>query len=316
LFEEDQQPTIREYLESQEFTYLPNIDDAMEDVRAYYTTTQPIDTLPYLGIENAEFFENPDVEHALNELIAEGIQAEVEDIFDNADRERGFYVRDGIKDHIFNLYHTDPEKYDHWKLAEMFKLRVERIDAILAMKHFERTKYAKHEPFELFETKDGTVFGYDHQKFMELNFAPFENKQDLVGVDHYGKPSSYASYDPKYKYEDVSRSEGHGSGMVIEPKEIAQTKGHRPRKARIMITDLSEAKTGKIEVRVREKDGSYRYPTYDEWSTAVRQQRPLPRKIREKIIADKRQKGILREEVSEKKVLGKIRDYSDEWDEL
>lgn len=229
----------------------------------------------------------------------------------NPERNLGFYVRDSIKEEIFKRFHEDPTKNDVWTLAKEFNLRADRIDAILCMKHIEKTEYAELEPFEIIQLPDGTRYGFDYQKFMEWMYAPDEEKVDPVGVDHFGKPSEYVKYRPTYTIDkEYVPESGHGSRKVIENRPTDQ----KPNRHVLNIVDLSEARqTGTVENRIRELDGTLRYPDNTEWKATIKTMRPLPRKVRERIINAKKAKGTLREEVAEKKHLGRIRNYEDEW---
>lgn len=215
-----------------------------------------------------------------------GLPFFLDEVYINPDRKSSFMVQDSVKEQIWSAFHENPRVNTHWELAKRFNLRADRIDAILRLKHLEKVDHGHEEPFDIYETLDGIRFGIDWQKFMERWALPEKLPIDGIPVDFDGKPDhDYTSYKPIYDVDaPLPPEDGPGSGQVIEDKKVSHSKGQNRNRHAILISDLSDIhKSGKVNVAVRDKDGSLRHPNMKELQKAVMSERPLPRKVRERI---------------------------------
>jgi hypothetical protein len=238
-----------------------------------------------------EYANDEDVRKYLREKLKASSREYIHEVWSNEDRDRSFMVPDLTKEAIWHDHNKDPVKNDQWALAKKYNLRADRIDAILRLKHTEKVEFAEWEPFDIIMTEDGSLYGFDYQKFMENMYLPTKPSTDKIGVDFEGRPSTYTSWKPMYvmRQEEIPES-GPGSGEVIETREEAKEKGHIANRHNIMITDLDEYKTqGIVKVAVRNKDGSLREAFVDEFRDAVRVERPYSKKLRRLIARQKKQ---------------------------
>eukprot|EP00475_Leptophrys_vorax_P039789 TRINITY_DN7248_c0_g4_i1.p1 TRINITY_DN7248_c0_g4~~TRINITY_DN7248_c0_g4_i1.p1 ORF type:complete len:1194 (+),score=332.81 TRINITY_DN7248_c0_g4_i1:75-3584(+) len=216
-------------------------------------------------------------------------KAEFDEVFVNEEREKSFLLSNATKEAIWREYLKDPIKNTQWELAKKYNLRADRIDAILRLKHMEKTEFAHEEPFDIVETGDGILYGVDYQKLMENFYLPVRNAVDKIGVDYEGRPSTYTAWQPLYTLEEEDLPEhGPGSGELIETATEAAAKGQIPNRHGILISDLDEVKSrGIVKVTVRNQDGSLRQPFKDEFVQAVRNERPFSKRTLKKIKQEK-----------------------------
>jgi hypothetical protein len=228
---------------------------------------------------------NSVVRQLLNSEMFLSDKSMVDEIYVNEERDKSFLIADVTKEAIWNDFLKNPEKNNQWELAKKYNLRADRIDAILRLKHMEKTEFPHLEPFDIVESGDGLLYGVDYQKLMEAFYLPIRNPVDKIGVDFEGRPSTYTNWKPLYTLDkEELPGSGPGSGEQIESAEEALAKGHIPNRHNIIISDLDEVKTrGIVKVSVRNKDGSLREPFIDEFVQAVRNERPYSKVTKRRI---------------------------------
>lgn len=202
---------------------------------------------------------------------------------------RVIYIKDEVKEAIFELNSTDPAKYHSRYLANMFGLSVARTQAILKLKFIEKTEGYETEgemaDAEVEDRSRAEYYQWDpetfHQNYKNIpknaavdegELALLRNLDNLFASRYFEKTKIQIAQEV---LDTKNKGGFYGAPDTSTPPAPRRLSEHKQRESRhhLRLTDLSEAKQGSFRVAVRDKSGVLREPSNQEFKQVRRREK-------------------------------------------